>query len=85
MSRYKKKKHSRFLSSPGKPKKNHVASHSIEKDIEMTSTAKKTSNSRSNMKVVKGRKLEKKLCKRICNIINCSALFCVDFDSGMLP
>jgi len=62
MPDYKKKKHNRLLSSPGKPKKNKRVKEDFDEDIKMTPSParKKPSPQQSGMKVVKGKKLEQK-------------------------
>lgn len=61
MPDYKKRKHSKFSSSPNRIKKSRIAQKSPSDDIKMSPSGRgKRSNASTNMKVVKGRKLEKK-------------------------
>lgn len=62
MPNYKKRKHNRILSSPGRPKKTRTPRKEADENIKMTPSGgrKKTVAPQSNMKVVKGKKLEQK-------------------------
>ena len=61
MPDYRKRKHSKLSSSPNRIKKSRIATKAPTDDIKMSPSGRgKRSNISSNMKVVKGRKLEKK-------------------------
>lgn len=61
MPDYKKRKHNKLFSSPAKVKKSRIKKSSYDDDIVMSSSNKKPkAKNTSNMKVVKGRRLENK-------------------------
>lgn len=61
MPDYRKRKHSKLSSSPNKIRKSRITTNTPSGDIKMSPSVRgKTSKTSPNMKVVKGRKLEKK-------------------------
>ncbi len=61
MPDYRKRKHSKLFSSPKRVQKSRIAKKSPSEDIKMSPSGRRVkSNASSNMKVLKGRKLENK-------------------------
>ena len=86
MPDYKKRKHNRLFSSPAKLKKSRIKTKSYSEDIKMTSSGKrKSASSSSNMKVVKGRKLENKRKIKAGAVITAGLLIAVLFLQFILP
>lgn len=85
---YKKRKRSRFLSPPKatkntKPKKDK--SQNIENDIPMTSDDKKSYKKTNNIKVIEGRKREKKRRFRISLVIVATLVAVIIILENILP
>ena len=83
MPEYKKKKHSRIFSSPKKPKRNRRVKTDDYDEIKMSpeKEVKIKSVAQSNMKVVKGRKLEQRKKALISAIIiSCVLIFLLVFQ-----
>ncbi len=75
MPDYKKRKHSK-LSSPNKIRKSRIAQKTPSDDIKMSPLSRKRSKASSDMKVVKGKKLENKRKFKICAVIT-ALIICV--------
>ncbi len=90
MPDYKKRKHSKLSSSPNRIRKSRIAKNTPLEDIKMSPSGRgKRSNASSNMKVVKGRKLENKrkfkIGAAITAVVICAILILqVIFPAGIV-
>lgn len=85
MPDYKKRKRSRF-SSPKRVKKSRIATNKTSSDINMTPSYKKRNvKADSNMKVVKGRKIEKKQHFRSTALITAGLILAILVVNYLLP
>lgn len=85
MPDYKKRKHSKLFSSPAKVQKSRLKKKSYDDDIIMSSSTKKSGKTASNMKVVKGRKLENKRKLKVTAIATAAVLIVALILHMILP
>lgn len=86
MPNYKKRKHNKLFSSPGKPKKTNTKRRSTPEDITMSSsTPLKKTSSKDSIKVIKGRKLEQKRKLKITSIIIAIVIITISILRVILP
>lgn len=86
MPDYKKRKHNKLFSSPNKVQKSRIKTKAPSEDIKMVPAGKKKhSGAVSNMKVVKGKKLENKRKFKISVFITAAVLIVIIFLQLILP
>ncbi len=86
MPDYRKRKHGGLFSAPARVKKSRIAQKKTEENIEMTpSNEKKAKNRPTQMKVVKGRKIENKRKLKVGAVAVSAILVVVIFLQLILP
>lgn len=86
MPDYRKRKHSKLFSSPKRVQKSRIAKKTPDENIKMSPSGRdKGSNSASNMKVVKGRRLENKRKLKIGAVITATVICAVIGLELILP